>query len=81
MNRFHAVSARPGRTSAVCDYFNPGAGYGAKATTATKCSNDEEVVEAICAQVEGHDLVFGRLMELSNVQGCGQDNDTTPCTR
>ena len=73
MNRFSfepSEPSKPGKTSAVCDYYNPRAGYGGKATTAIKCSNDEEVSRAICENVGKHDFVFGRLMELSHAQGC-----------
>ncbi|WVR04385.1 hypothetical protein IAU60_001387 [Kwoniella sp. DSM 27419] len=70
LNRFGpGGEAAKGKTSAYCDYGNPRGTYGAKATTVVKCTNDDEVVEAMQREVESHDLVFGRLMELSNVQG------------
>ena len=70
MNRFSVEPSKSGRTSAVCDYYNPRAGYGGKATTAIKCSNDEEVLKAVCENAGRHDFVFARLMELNHAQGC-----------
>nr|XP_019008804.1 uncharacterized protein I206_06488 [Kwoniella pini CBS 10737]OCF47585.1 hypothetical protein I206_06488 [Kwoniella pini CBS 10737] len=64
LNRF-----KPPKTSALIDYGNPRSSYGSKATTAIRCSDDDEVVEKIIENVEGHDLVYGRMMELANVQG------------
>lgn len=58
------------RTSVVCDTTNARSGYGAKANEVIKCSTDEEVVDSVIEQVEQHDLVFARLMELATVQGC-----------
>jgi RNA exonuclease 1 len=69
MARYTATS-KTGKTSALCDYFSLRGGYGTKATTAVKCTTDDEVLEAMIRQVEGHDFVFGRLMQLANVQGC-----------
>ncbi|WRT65068.1 uncharacterized protein IL334_002010 [Kwoniella shivajii] len=60
---------KPPKTSAYVDYGNPRSSYGSKATTAIRCSTDDEIVEKILENVEGHDLVFGRMMELANVQG------------
>jgi RNA exonuclease 1 len=59
-----------GKRTAVCDTSNARSGYASKATTVIKCESDDGVVDAIVDQVEGHDLVFGRLMDLASVQGC-----------
>lgn len=80
LNRFSLDPTKGGRTSAVCDYFNPRAGYGAKATTAVKCMNDEDVTKAVCENVEAHEFVFGRLMELANTQGCTYSFENGTCT-
>ncbi|CAD6570359.1 MAG: hypothetical protein TREMPRED_005740 [Tremellales sp. Tagirdzhanova-0007] len=74
MNRFSVEPSKSGRTSAVCDYYNPRAGYGGKATTAIKCSNDEEVLKAVCENAGRHDFVFARLMELNHAQGWSSDS-------
>ena len=58
------------RTSVVCDTTNARSGYGAKATEVIKCSTDEEVIDQVIEQVQEHDLVFARLLELASVQGC-----------
>ncbi|WVQ68933.1 uncharacterized protein L199_007142 [Kwoniella botswanensis] len=60
---------KPIKTSAFIDYSNPRTSLGAKATTAIRCTTDDEIVDKILENVEGHDLVFGRMMELANVQG------------
>lgn len=59
-----------GRTSVVCDYSNAKTGHGSKATKSIKCETDDEVVDAMIAETEGHDFVFGRLVELANHTGC-----------
>ncbi|OCF37620.1 hypothetical protein I316_00747 [Kwoniella heveanensis BCC8398] len=69
LNRCRPDKTQTGKTSAYIDYGNPRGTYGAKATTAIKCSSDDEVVENMLREVEGHDLVFGRFMELASVQG------------
>jgi len=58
------------RTTVVCDTTNARSGYGAKATEVIKCSSDEEVIESVIEQVQEHDLVFARLMDLAALQGC-----------
>jgi RNA exonuclease 1 len=58
------------RTSVVCDTTNARSGYGAKANEVIRGSTDEEVIDAVIEQVEKHDLVFARLMDLASVQGC-----------
>nr|XP_019047506.1 hypothetical protein I302_04121 [Kwoniella bestiolae CBS 10118]OCF26436.1 hypothetical protein I302_04121 [Kwoniella bestiolae CBS 10118] len=60
---------KPVKTSAFIDYSNPRTSLGAKAITAIRCSTDDEIVDKVIENVEGHDLVFGRMMELANVQG------------
>ena len=70
MNRYVDSSTKIGRKTAYCDYGNPKSGPGAKATTAIKCLTDEDVVEGMVKSVGEHDFVFGRMMELANVQGC-----------
>nr|XP_018265795.1 uncharacterized protein I303_02169 [Kwoniella dejecticola CBS 10117]OBR87953.1 hypothetical protein I303_02169 [Kwoniella dejecticola CBS 10117] len=60
---------KPAKTSALIDYGNPRSSHGSKATTAIRCGDDDEIVEKMLEHVEGHDLIFGRLMELANVQG------------
>ncbi|WVF70114.1 hypothetical protein IAT40_004902 [Kwoniella sp. CBS 6097] len=76
LNRFRPDKTQTGKTSAYIDYGNPRGTYGAKSTTAIKCSSDDQVVENVLKEVEGHDLVFGRFMELANVQGWN-DRGTT----
>jgi RNA exonuclease 1 len=56
MARLGSQQGKVNKTSAYCDYFNMRGGLSARATTAVKCTS--------------HDFVFGRLMELANVQGC-----------
>lgn len=58
------------RTTAVCDPTNARVGYAAKATDVIKCGSDKEVADAIIEQVQTHDLVFARMMDLGSVQGC-----------
>jgi RNA exonuclease 1 len=75
VNRFipttaSSSSSKSGQSSAVCDYANLKSGHGGKATTTVKCENDDEILDAMLEHVEGHHLVFGRFMELANVQGC-----------
>lgn len=64
------AAEKRGKRTVVCDTSNARAGYGSKATTAIKCETDDGVVDAILEQVEGHDFVFGRLMDLASAQGC-----------
>lgn len=64
------IQSKTAQTTAVCDYSNPKSGHGAKATIAVKCNNDDEILGAMLEHVGQHDLVFGRFMELANVQGC-----------
>jgi RNA exonuclease 1 len=54
----------------VCDTTNARSGYGAKATEVIRCSTDDEVIDSVIAEVDDHDLVFARLMDLASVQGC-----------
>ncbi|WVQ77877.1 hypothetical protein IAR50_007580 [Cryptococcus sp. DSM 104548] len=65
------------RTSCYCDYGDPRWLYGAKATTAVQAHNDDDVIESIVDNVEQHDFLFGRMLELSQVQGWNE-NDPTP---
>lgn len=58
------------RTTAVCDPTNARTSYASKATDVVRCSNDDELVDAVIDQVESHDLVFARMMDLGTVQGC-----------
>ncbi|GFZ49104.1 hypothetical protein JCM24511_06854 [Saitozyma sp. JCM 24511] len=69
MARLGSQQGKVNKTSAYCDYFNMRGGLSARATTAVKCTSDDEVVGGIATQVESHDFVFGRFMELANVQG------------
>lgn len=70
MARFIVAPANTGKTSAACDYGNMKQGHHSKATTAVRCNDDDEVVTAVTEQVHTHDFVFGRMMQLANVQGC-----------
>ncbi|ODO08344.1 hypothetical protein L198_00069 [Cryptococcus wingfieldii CBS 7118] len=65
------------RTSCYCDYGDPRWLYGAKATTAVQAHNDDDVVKSIVDNVEQHDFLFGRMLELSQVQGWNE-SDPTP---
>lgn len=58
------------RTTAVCDPTNARTGYAARATEVVRCGSDEEIVDGILDQVESHDLVFARMLDLGSVQGC-----------
>lgn len=58
------------KTSAVIDHGTPGQWHGAKATTAVACQNDQEVLEGLVKNVESHDLVIARFMDLSHTLGC-----------
>lgn len=58
----------------VCDTTNARSGYGAKASEVVKCSTDEEVIDSVIEQVQEHDLVFARLMDLATLQGCMYDS-------
>ncbi|WVQ83395.1 hypothetical protein IAT38_005536 [Cryptococcus sp. DSM 104549] len=78
LSRFMSGSARPGRTSAFCDYGNPRLLHGSKATTVVRCESDDDVVKAVGEVVKTHDFVFGRLKELSVVQGWEDNNSTDP---
>ncbi|KAK8846710.1 hypothetical protein IAR55_005797 [Kwoniella newhampshirensis] len=69
LNRYTSDRTKPGKTSAYCDYGNPRAMYGAKATTAVRCTTDDEVIHRMKENMESHDFVFGRMMELATVQG------------
>lgn len=67
----------------MCDPTHARTGYAAKATDVIKCGSDEEVTDAIIAQVDTHDLVFARMMDLGSVQGCKPDvcfRETRPLT-
>jgi len=70
MNRHADILTKVSRKTAYCDYGNPRTGPGAKATTAVKCTSDDEVVDGMIKSVDDHDFVFGRMMELAHVQGC-----------
>ncbi|RXK42114.1 hypothetical protein M231_00471 [Tremella mesenterica] len=72
--RRHTEETPP--TTAVCDN-NVGPRHpGNKATTAVSCIGDDDVVKAIGEQVKTHDFVFGRLLELSHVQGWNRDTSS-----
>ncbi|CAE6517816.1 unnamed protein product [Rhizoctonia solani] len=58
-----------GSTSAVIDHGNPRAWHGAKATSAVSCQTDDQVVAGVIDAAQNHDLVFGRLLELSQALG------------
>ena len=62
----------------MCDYSNIKNGHGSRATKPIKCENDDEVVDNMIAEVEGHDLVFGRMMELANTLGCKYATASSP---
>lgn len=66
----HISPTSKSKTSAYCDYGNTGSGFGAKATTAVKCFDDDGIVERMVELIPKHHFTFGRLMELANVQGC-----------
>lgn len=71
MNRFVVdKETKKHRTTACCDYGNPRAGHGQRATTVEKCTNDDEVITAMIKHVDSHDFVFGKLAELHSAQGC-----------
>ena len=70
MNRFTPDPTVSGKSSAICDHGTPSSGHGSRATTVVKCRTDDEVISAMCDNVPKHDFVFGRLMELADVQGC-----------
>lgn len=68
--RFAPDPSKPGKTSAFCDYSTGRSSLGAKATTSVHCTSDDEVLQAMVENVPKHDFVFGRFMDLSNIQGC-----------
>ncbi|ORY25328.1 hypothetical protein BCR39DRAFT_544313 [Naematelia encephala] len=77
MTRFTPDPERvPGKTSAMIDTSIPRQSAGNKATTVVKCDNDDGVIQAMIDQAEKHDFVFGRLMELADVQGWSSDKIT-----
>lgn len=58
------------RTTAVCDPTNARTSYASKATDVVRCSDDDELIDAVIEQVQKHDLVFARMMDLGTIQGC-----------
>lgn len=71
MNRYVVdATTKQGRKTACCDYGNVKSGQGGKATTVTRCTTDDEVVDHVIEHAQDHDFVFGRMMELANAQGC-----------
>ncbi len=70
MSRSIVPPATKPKTSAACDYGNLKQGHHSRATTAIRCHDDDEVAHAVSEQVKTHDFVFGRMMQLANVQGC-----------
>ncbi|OXG10615.1 RNA exonuclease 1 [Cryptococcus neoformans Tu401-1] len=69
IGRYMDNSPESRKTSAYCDYGDPRWLYGAKATTAVRCTSDDDVVNAVVKNVQSHTFVFGRMMELSEAQG------------
>lgn len=70
IGRYQDNSPESRKTSAYCDYGDPRWLYGAKATTAVRCTSDDDVVNAVVKNAQSHTFVFGRMMELSEAQGC-----------
>ena len=71
MGRYVAdMKTKQTKTTACCDYGNPRGGHGLKAKSVSKCTNDEEVLDAMMGYAKDHDFVFGRMTELANAQGC-----------
>ncbi|WWC87181.1 uncharacterized protein L201_002067 [Kwoniella dendrophila CBS 6074] len=68
---------KPPKTSAFIDYGNPRSSHGSKATTAIRCTSDDEIVGQMIENVKKHDFTFGRMMELANVQGWNNRGITT----
>lgn len=56
--------------TAVVDYGKPSTWLGSKATSTVACGSDEDVVNGIKQMVDGHQFVFGRMLELSEGLGC-----------
>lgn len=54
----------------MADYGNPRSWYGAQATTAVACTDDDMVVDTVVQHIDSHDYVFARMTELSNIQHC-----------
>ncbi|KIR50845.1 RNA exonuclease 1 [Cryptococcus gattii Ru294] len=69
IGRYQDNSPESRKTSAYCDYGDPRWLYGAKATTAVRCTSDDDVVNAVVKNAQSHTFVFGRMMELSEAQG------------
>ena len=72
MNRYVTdATTNETRRTAFCDYGNPRSGMGGKATSVARCTTDDEVIDNMVTYSDDHHFVFGRLMELAHVQGCG----------
>ena len=67
---FERLSRVSRKSSAVVDHGQPQQWHGAKATVAVPCTTDEEVLAAILAQVQQHDLVYARFNDLYGALGC-----------
>lgn len=78
IGRYMDNSPESRKTSAYCDYGDPRWLYGAKATTAVRCTSDDDVVNAVVKNVQSHTFVFGRMMELSEAQGCKSTPEMQP---
>lgn len=78
IGRYMDNSPESPKTSAYCDYGDPRWLYGAKATTAVRCTSDDDVVNAVVKNVQRHTFVFGRMMELSEAQGCKSTPEMQP---
>lgn len=75
-----AAPSDDGRTGAVVDWGNPERGFGAQATVAIGCSDDEDVVKGVSATVNGDeskptipgggvDFTWARMRELELLRG------------
>ena len=69
----------PSVTSCMVDHGNPGQWHGSKANTAIACKTDGEVVQGVLANVESHQFVFARLLDLSHQLGWSQPSNTVMC--
>ena len=56
--------------SAVMDHGNPAVMHGARATTATTCGSNREVLDVLVQAVPSHEFLFGQFTGIADTLGC-----------